>query len=140
MNIYIGQIYIDVGVKFEFNHVFQEYIHSILTRHSTPPNNFLERYKNYDFMFRMSAKKDIQDVEIKGPSIFKRDKDIEYSIFLPYDVITQKDNHNYWALKYLFRGIYEIYDKNKFEYDILEKKEEEIIKKVISDSSMFYKE
>ena len=140
MNIYIGQIYIDVGVKFQFNHIFQKYLNSVLTEYSIPSDGFLKKYKDYEFMFRMSAKKDIQGNELKGPTVFKRDKDIEYSIFLPYDVIIKNEDYNYWALKYLFKGIFEIYDKYEFKYDYLKENKEQIIKNIISDKEMFYKE
>lgn len=139
MNVHIGQVYIDVGVKFSFNHIFQKHLHSVLTENTIPSSSFLKKYNDYEFTFRMSAKKGIIDNELKGPIVFKRDKDIEYSIFLPYDIITQNDNYHYWALKYLFKGIFEIYDKYEFKYDYLKKNEEQIIKSIISDKEMFYK-
>ncbi len=43
-------------------------------------------------MFRMSAKTKISEVEIKGPKVFKKTKDVEYSIFLPYDVIDRESD------------------------------------------------
>ena len=33
----------------------------------------------------MSAKEGLAKPEIKGPTVFKRDKDVEYTVFLPFD-------------------------------------------------------
>ena len=36
-------------------------------------------------MFRMSAKAELTLPEIKGPAVYRKDKDVEFSIFLTYD-------------------------------------------------------
>ncbi len=36
-------------------------------------------------MFRMSAKAEIAEPEIRGPNVFQRNNDVEYSIFLTFD-------------------------------------------------------
>jgi len=139
MNIYVGQIYIKLGVKFEFSYIFQRYIHSFLTENSIPSVEFVDKFQDYELIFNMSAKKDIKDNEIKGPAIFKKTKKVEYSIFLPFDVIMQNADYNYWALKYLFKGIYEVYDKYGFNYNSIKNNEEKTIKYILSDEKMFKK-
>lgn len=140
MNIYVAQIYIEVGVNFNFSHLFQSYLHSVLSKNTIPSCSFIEKFEGFDLMFRMSAKLNINDNEIKGPTIFKKDKDIEYSIFLPFDIIMQNSNYHYWALKYLFNGIFSIYEKYSFEFSYLKNNEEDIIKEILSDPEMFYPE
>lgn len=138
MEIYVGQIYIQQDVNFGFSYLFQRSIHSFLSENIKNSERFCEKYKDYTLMFRMSAKKDITENEIKGPTIFRKDKDMEYSIFLPFDEIMKNENYNYFALKYLFEGIYSILDKYGFDFSIIKKEEEKFINTVLNDPSMLY--
>ena len=85
MNLYVGQVYIEAGANYPFTHLFQRFIHKKLTESVRPSAMFTQKYgDDYDVIFRMSAKSGIERSEIRGPTVFKRDKDVEYSIFLPF--------------------------------------------------------
>jgi hypothetical protein len=47
------------------------------------------------------------------------------------------ENYNYWALKYLFNGIYTIFEKYNINYSIIKEKEEKIIKIILTDKKCF---
>jgi hypothetical protein len=138
MEIYIGQIYIEANVNFCFSHVFQNYLHTFLSENIITNKPFEEKYQNYNFMFRMSAKKGLTQNEIKGPTIYKKDKDIEYSIFLPFDIIMKNKNYNYVALKYLFNGLYTIFEDYKLDFSKIKDQEENEIGKILNNENMFY--
>ena len=85
MNIYISQIYIQPGVSYPFSYRFQKFMSEAVTERVSPSEKFVTRYgEDFDLIFRMSAKSEIAETEIKGPTVFKRDKDVEYSIFIPF--------------------------------------------------------
>lgn len=86
MKIFFGQIYVDPGVKFTFTHRFQKFIGGEISSIVKPSDKFINEYgEDFDLIFRVSAKRDITDVDIKGPTVFKKDKDVEFTIFLPFD-------------------------------------------------------
>ena len=95
MNIYFSQIYIQEGVTFPFSHIFQKFLSEKITRLVASSDYFNKNYgADWDIIFRISAKNEIDDVEIKGPTTFKKDNDVEFTIFLPFQKLnTQSDNY-----------------------------------------------
>lgn len=86
MNIYVSQFYIEAGANYPFSHRFNHFISKAIADRIASPESFVQKYgEDFDLIFRMSARSDIQDTLIKGPAVFQRDKDVEYSIFLPYN-------------------------------------------------------
>jgi len=86
MKVFVGQIYIQPGINFPFSHEFQMRMGEELTKLVKPSNSFLKSYSDdFDVIFRLSAKAEITETEIKGPTVFKKDNDIEFTIFLPYE-------------------------------------------------------
>lgn len=137
MFVYLGQIYVQPDIYFNFSCIFQNYIHSILSEKIIVSDYFKEKYPDYKLMFRISAKKNIDENEIKGPSIFRKDSDMEYTIFLPFDAIMKHKNYNYIALKYLFEGIYTVFEEYHFDYSQIKENEEDTIKNILEDKKMF---
>ncbi|MHA3770734.1 hypothetical protein ACXR0O_04250 [Verrucomicrobiota bacterium sgz303538] len=96
MKIYAGQLYITPGVSFPFSLQFQRWLGDELLKRVEPSEGFRKLYaENFDLGFVISAKSDIDQPEIKGPTVFKREKDVEYTIFLPYE------NRNYYDVSAL---------------------------------------
>lgn len=96
MNVYVSQFYIEAGANYPFSHRFQHFVSKAIADRIASPESFVQKYgENFDLIFNMSARSDIRETLIKGPAVFQRGKDVEYSIFLPYD----SDNHDPSALK-----------------------------------------
>src|SRR5947207_12558625 len=86
MKIFVGQIYIEPGASYPFSHQFQTWLGEELTNRVQPSQQFLRAYPDgFDLIFRVSAKSKINKPEIKGPTVFKRGKDVEFTVFLPHD-------------------------------------------------------
>jgi len=91
MKIFVGQIYITPGVKFPFSLRFQKWFGDALSERTEVSERFCQEFgTNFILGFRISAKEGISKAEIKGPTVFKRDKSVEFTIFLPH---TPKDYH-----------------------------------------------
>ena len=85
MKIFVGQIYIKAGVAFPFSLRFQKWLGDALSeRVAVSPEFSSEFGTGYGLGLRISAKDDIEQPEIKGPTVFKRDKTVEFTIFLPH--------------------------------------------------------
>jgi hypothetical protein len=89
MRVFVSQVYIDPGAAFPFSAAFQRYISHELTATTTPSESFACRFgEDWDLIFNMSAKTHLVEPEIVGPTIFRRDKDVEFTIFLPLNTST----------------------------------------------------
>ena len=87
MKIFVGQIYIKPGVSFPFSLRFQKWLGDALTQRVVASEVFRNAYSDsFSLGLRISAKDDIDQTEIKGPTVFKRDKSVEFTIFLPHRV------------------------------------------------------
>ena len=138
MNVYFGQIYIQEGISFPFNHLFQNFLGIKITELLKPSSNFIKRYaEDYNLIFRISAKKELTENEIKGATVYKKDKDVEFSIFLPYTPIMQKKEPNREALKYLFMGLYVVLEKYAIDISMLKSEQNNIIEIIMSSPEMF---
>ena len=96
MKIFVGQIYIKPGISFPLSFHFQKWLGEELTRRVVASNNFNQTYPGgFDLGFRISAKTDVHRPEIKGPTVFKRDKNVEFTIFLPFRESCKKSQKDY---------------------------------------------
>jgi hypothetical protein len=94
MKIFIGQVYIKVGVTFPFSLRFQKWFGDALSGRVDDSQLFAYQFGNdFGLGFRISAKDNISQPEILGPTVFKRDKNVEYTIFLPHE------KRNYYLLQ-----------------------------------------
>lgn len=95
MRIFIGQIYAQPGINYPFSHVFQRWLGQKLTELNMSSAHFDRRYPGFDLMLRMSAMADLAQPRIKGPSVFRRDKEVEFSVFLPHIECDPSDKNTY---------------------------------------------
>lgn len=84
MKVFFGQIYVKPKVSFRFSLYFQQWLGTSISALVDSSDRFERSYPGFSLMFRISAKAGIKIPEIYGPTVFKKDKSIEYTIFLPY--------------------------------------------------------
>jgi len=113
MKIYVTQIYIETGMSYRFSHNFQNWLSEQLTSRVQPSPAFVQTYgKDFNLVFNMSAKSKIADVEIKGPTVFERTKDVEFSIFLPHAGCQPRSPDGYrQPLNLLLQGITDVLER-----------------------------
>jgi hypothetical protein len=140
MQVFFGQIYIQVGVGFPFSHRFQRRLSNEVTAVTVPSAKFINKYgADYNLMFNVSAKKEIQDNEIRGPTVFKKDKDVEYTVFLPFDVITRNPEVAKSALGFLLKGVCYVFELLDIETASLVERQASLIEQICADPMMFDK-
>ena len=138
MKIFVGQIYIEPGVAYPFSHHFQIWISEELTKRIRPSTKFINAYSDdYNLIFNLSAKSKILEPEIKGPTVFKDDKDVEFTIFLPYEIfeLPEKDEYEQ-PLILLFSCIVQVLQSLGMDVSRLERDAASLIKQARSDPSM----
>jgi hypothetical protein len=86
LKIFTRQIYTEPGIDYPLSHVFQQRIGEILSGLVHPSEEFRRTYgSDFRIIFKLSAKRDISFPEIIDPKVYKKTKDVEYSIFIPHD-------------------------------------------------------
>ena len=133
----MNQIYIQPGVSFPFSCHFQRRLSEEITALVVPSAAFIKKYgADFNLIFRVSAKKDIQDNEIRGPTLFKKDKDVEYTVFLPFDVITCHPEVSKSALVFLLQGVCSVFELLEIETTSLAEIKASLVEKICSDPTM----
>ncbi len=137
MKVYFSQIYIKPGVSFPFSHQFQVHLSNVITDLVVSSMSFVEKYgDDSNLIFRISAKTEIRDNELKGPTVFNKGKDIEYTVFLPFDVIHCASDANRSALHYLLNGVTSALESLDINAETLLKNRESLVERVLSDPIM----
>ncbi|HEY1121949.1 MAG TPA: hypothetical protein VGE67_10130 [Haloferula sp.] len=137
MNVHFGQIYIEPGVAFPWSIQFQQRISAEVSPLISASEAFIEEFGGeWSMMFRISAKQEIDGVEVRGPTVFKRDRSIEFSLFLPFDIIPRGDAFMLPALRFLFDGIQEGFVRVGIETAKLEAKRDQLIDQIYDASGM----
>lgn len=137
MNIYVSQIYPEAGVNYPFTHRFQQFISKALTNRIASSESFVRQYgDDFDLIFRMSAKSGIQEPEIKGPTVFRRDKDVEYTVFLPYGGNAHDLNSLGEVVSSLISAIIDVLDDLGFDTTNVSSDSAELIKQITGDAGM----
>ena len=137
MKVWFGQIYIEPGVSFPFSHHFQRRLSQEVTALVKPSANFLKNYgEDFELMFRISAKKALHDNEIRGPTVFRKTKDVEYTLFLPFTVIMRHADAPKVALTFLLKGVCDVFDLLEIDKTKLIEKQASLIDGICSDPTM----
>ncbi|MBP7370758.1 MAG: hypothetical protein KA902_04895 [Arenimonas sp.] len=139
MRVFVSQIYIQPGVNYPFSCDFQKWIGNEITERVEPSCVFLKKYsEDFEILFRMSAKAELNDIEIRGPTVYIKTKDIEFTIFLPYSKISVGNMKSLEQPLILFfvgvsRALESLgIDSSKVRNDSLD-----LIEKIISNITMF---
>jgi hypothetical protein len=137
MKVAVTQIYIEPGVSFPFSYLMQRWLSQELTSLATPTNAFLER-NGVDFrlIVYISAKTKAESNEIRGPSVAKKSKAVEYTLFLPYDVIDRSEDRCRAAMTHIVTGIQAIFRLAGIDAEGLDGRRAAILDHVCSEPTM----
>jgi hypothetical protein len=137
MQVSFTQVYIEGGVNFPFSHLFQRRLSEALTALVEPSAMFLKKYgEDFELIFYMSAKRGLFENEIRGPTVFKKAKDVEYKVFLPFDLIMRYDDAPRHAVMFLLKGVCEVLERLEIDKTRLIGQQESIIEGICSDPTM----
>lgn len=88
MNIFFGQIYLAPDAVFPFSFKFNNWLAEEVAKHVVDSDGFRGAYPGIMRLgFRISARKSLNSIDLRGPTIFRRAKDVEFTIFLPHNRI-----------------------------------------------------
>lgn len=138
MRVFVGQIYISPGISFPLTLHFQKWLGEELTNRIEPSEEFQRAYPgDFDLGFRLSAKSEIREPEIKGPTVFKRDKNVEFTIFLPYRAQAEPESDRYrWLMELLLDSIVQVLLRLRIEPTKVRDSASELIERFIASPAM----
>lgn len=140
MRISVRQIYIEPGVTFSFSHRMQIWLSRELSAIGKPSQAYVKEYDaDFDLVINLSARTKALENEIRGPTVFKRTKDVEYTLFLPYDRIAREAGGCRVAMEFLLAGVQEILAKARIHARGFEARRSFLIEHICSDPAMLKK-
>jgi len=141
MKIHFTQIYASPGVSFPFTHNFQKLLSKEVTSAVSPSPKFISDYgSDWNLDFNISAKKEIQKNEIRGPAVYKNDKEVEFTIFLPFDLIPQGESFIEPAILFMLNGVYNVLNRYDIDTSLLKGKEASLVQGICSNPAMIESE
>jgi hypothetical protein len=85
MKCYFSQIYVDPDARFYFSHKFQKNLGDIINREIVDWGEFSSAFGDgFNLIVNISAKIGIICSEVVGPGVFKKNKTVEFTVFIPY--------------------------------------------------------
>jgi hypothetical protein len=108
------QLYSEVGASFD--RVDGPLLQAIVCRFNTLEKNIDElarKFKENDFklLLTISSKSDISDLEIKGPTIWKRENKVGFSLFIPWRKTNSFIDEVEYILPWIGRGLVSILNR-----------------------------
>jgi hypothetical protein len=137
MKVCFAQLYIQAGVSFPFSGDLQGRLAKEITALARPSHNFIKKYgRDFAVTFYVSAKNIIHDNEIRGPTVFRKAKDVEYTIFLPFEEIARHADAPKRALRFLLEGVCKVLDSLEIDKTKLLERQDSLIEDICSDPTM----
>lgn len=136
MNVWVSQGYMKPGINFPFSCDMQGRLSDELSSLVEASAQFQARYPGFKLGVEIDADTGIHDNVIKGPGIFKKWKNVEYRLILPYDVIVRSPDGFRSALTYLLTGIRSILQSQGLDVTRLDEMATAIIESIASDATM----
>jgi hypothetical protein len=163
MQLHLGMFPVEPGAYVPFNCTFQKYISEQVTPLVDTSPWFSAKYgDDWKLIFNISARwspdeddtergEKLSDdvraklarvrwftseplrVELRGPTVFRKDKDVEYSIFLPFRRVIESETPPATALNHIFAGVYAVLEKMQIDTSKLRAEQDRIIQHVCSE-------
>ncbi len=137
MKIYVGQIYVEAGANFPYSHIMQVWLGEELSTLVSSTGAFTKAFgDDYSLGIRISARTGLTESLIKGPTVFKKAKDVEYTLFLAFDVIVQGFDSLRMASEFIVDGICAVLACAKLDAANVIGMKKELIEKMCTDPKM----
>ena len=121
-----------------FTHVMQRWLGEELTRVASQDAKFQEVYgPEFALGVRINADTGTTESEIKGPTVFKRDRDVEYTVVLPFDVIDKAPDRRRMAAECIVTGVSAVFAELEVGLAGLSEKRESLVERLVNDADFW---
>jgi hypothetical protein len=138
MKCYFSQVYIDPNARFYFSHKFQKTLGEIVNREILDWNGFALIFDSeFNLIINISAKSGIAYPEIVGPGVFRKNRTVEFTVFIPYAADCRNDRDCLFnVLEDLFRGLDIILRDMSIKFNDLNSARQVMFEMVLGDPDM----
>jgi hypothetical protein len=138
MDVQFSQFYVKPGVEFPFSIDFQIYLSNQFATRLIPSPLYVKKFgEDYALVFYISAKRRLKYNQIAGPSISRKARDISYTIFLPFTVISATEDPHATAIEHILHGAMAVCQSLEIDCEKVRKRQAAIIKHIIARPKMF---
>jgi len=139
MKVWFGQIYTDPGATFPFSHVFQQRLSEAVSSRVQASDLYMDRFgADFELMFRISAKSELESNEVLGPTVYRKTRDVEYTIFLPFSVVMRHNDAPRQAVVFILNGVFAVFESLQISTSPLAESSDEIIESLCADPEMLH--
>jgi len=104
--VLIAYIELTPGLENKFSTPAHHPLVKVLRTHENEWISFYQKHPDFSLGFTVVTKGGIKELEVKGPTVFRKLKNVDYSIFLPEDIQNMSD-----YLDNVFKGINQVLEK-----------------------------
>lgn len=135
MILLISEWYNEKGVEFDVSHKVLKYIRKVLDENVVKDldTDFVD-YKDFYLNLVIATSKKTKELEVRGPEIKKRQKMIDYGLWLPFKKITRTNKYLEDFISYLFEAFKIVFTNYNVDIQKIETLKEEIKREVINNS------
>lgn len=116
MVLTIGSWFSEPGVEFKVSHKVHKFIRESLIEDVMKPFGLETKDPDIFIGLVITTRKNIEELEVRGPEYDRRNKFINYGLWLPYKKIDEAENYLKEYLKYFFDALVILFKK----YDVPE--------------------
>lgn len=137
MRINFGQVYVEAGATLPFSCQFQQKLSDSVSALIAASEGFRSRHRDWHALtFNISARHSIQSTQVRGPTTFKRSHVVEYTIFLPFDDLSQRPDAPRVSLEYILNAVTDVLDGLGLDISRLKNARKMIVDSICSDRDM----
>ena len=113
--IKILELYPEVGIKYDItNQVFYKILNVLNSLNVTLPHyDKIFKDDEYTLLITLSAKEKISELVIKGPTLYKKDKQVGFVFFMPYKTFEREQDTMCYIVDNIEQGMIFIFNKYK---------------------------
>lgn len=104
-----------------------------------PSELFNKKYEGYQLVLINSSRRQFEILTIKGPSVSKKYKCVEYVIYIPYLEVLNSENYLESFLNFYEQGVIEVLSKYQIDLSKVPDAFKEIKKEVLGNPDYRYK-
>jgi len=132
MQIYIGAWYNEPGISFEFTYKVFVFITKNLREKILILISNNHKFINYDIQLTKNTYASSVELELKGPSIGRRNKSLNYGLTIPYFKVINSEKPLEVYLDYYFEGLTLLFLQFDISKEIMEKFKKEMTKEILN--------
>ncbi|RZT15536.1 hypothetical protein [Fictibacillus sp. BK138] len=141
MYIFTNRLFSEVNTSFSISYKVDLKIREYLNEYICPYLKFPAKEQNMDYMYlSVSTKKDVKEVEVKGPDISRKDKEVVWALWLPYHKISNESDQRERYIKFYFEALVMLFERYNIDEELIRQVQTKIEKEVIGNKEYEFEE